>query len=142
MGPSHSIIAMVGEDVLLPCYLSPNISAESMTIRWVVNHSGARVHICEDGLDKNDQQGAAYRGRTALFRDRLRRGDASLKLTNVKVSDEGDYTCSFQDGTWYRGISLRIKVEGKKNSTEWDCLKVVCGETPYSLVRCFSGEDS
>lgn len=113
LGPTHPIIATEGEDVLLPCYLSPNISAENMKIQ-MFNQAGALMHLFEDGYDQHDQQDATYRGRTALFRDGLRRGNASLKLINVKVSDQGDYTCSFQDGQWFKEISLRIKVEGKE----------------------------
>ncbi|XP_048093028.1 butyrophilin subfamily 3 member A1-like [Alosa alosa] len=110
LGPVHPIIVVTGEELLLPCYLSPNISAENMTVTWLLNHTGALVHLYTNGSDRNDQQHADYRGRTALLKEELSSGNTSLKLTNVTVSDEANYTCSIQDGHWHEEISLQIKV--------------------------------
>ncbi|XP_041925775.1 erythroid membrane-associated protein-like isoform X1 [Alosa sapidissima] len=110
LGPVHPIIVVTGEELLLPCYLSPNISAENMTVTWLLNHTGALVHLYTNGSDRNYQQHADYRGRTALLKEELSSGNTSLKLTNVTVSDEANYTCSIQDGHWHEEISLQIKV--------------------------------
>lgn len=51
------------------------------------------VHSFYHGQDQLDRQGQSYRGRTHLFNDELREGNASLMLTNVRLQDQGEYTC-------------------------------------------------
>ncbi|XP_062372353.1 butyrophilin subfamily 3 member A1-like [Sardina pilchardus] len=127
LGPVHPIMAFEGEDVLLPCYLSTNISAENMTVTWMLNHTRALVvHHYTNGSDRDDQQQADYRGRTALFKEELSSGNISLKLTNVKVSDEGDYTCSIQDGHWHEEISFKIRVNGRLTDRAHSGKAVLC----------------
>ncbi|KAL2079473.1 hypothetical protein ACEWY4_025217 [Coilia grayii] len=117
LGPARRVTAVVGDDVLLPCYLVPHTSADNMTVTWTLNSTGALVHLYKDGRDMSDQQDAAYRGRTALFKEHLRTGNASLQLHNVQISDNGDYICLIQDGPWRKQLSLQIKVNGRSTDT-------------------------
>lgn len=113
-GPQQSVTALVREDILLPCYLVPNSSAESMVVTWKLNNTGRLVHLYKDGRDMNDQQYPDYRGRTTLSKVALHNGNASLKLANVQISDHGDYTCLIQDGSWRHQLTMHVEVKGRK----------------------------
>ncbi|XP_030635082.1 butyrophilin subfamily 1 member A1-like [Chanos chanos] len=112
VGPSDPVFAVAGEDVVLPCSLKPNISAVGMTVEWIRRHtSDSLVHLYKDHEDRNSGQIWSYRGRTALFKDELQEGNASLKLSGVKVSDEGGYKCLIQSQNKYDDVNIQVKVE-------------------------------
>ncbi|XP_062311064.1 butyrophilin-like protein 2 [Osmerus eperlanus] len=96
-GDSHPA-TVVGGDVTLPCSLGPGHSAMDMTIEWRKSEQdkGPYVHVRRGNKDETDEQIPSYNGRTALYgTDELRKGNISLKLSRVKLSDAGNYTCFF-----------------------------------------------
>uniref|UniRef100_A0A8C8IQY2 B30.2/SPRY domain-containing protein n=1 Tax=Oncorhynchus tshawytscha TaxID=74940 RepID=A0A8C8IQY2_ONCTS len=94
LGPSDSIVAVAGEDIILPCYLKPNISAEDMTVDWLkLDFLDGRVFRYQNHRIIRDDQIPSYRRRTSLFEEELWRGNTSLKLTRVQGTDEGHYKC-------------------------------------------------
>uniref|UniRef100_A0A8K9XSW1 B30.2/SPRY domain-containing protein n=1 Tax=Oncorhynchus mykiss TaxID=8022 RepID=A0A8K9XSW1_ONCMY len=98
LGLTHAIVAVAGDDIILPCYIKPNISVEDMRVDWFrVNlpdtQSNIRVHLYQDGRDKYHDQIPSYRGRTSLFKEELKKGNTSLKLTRVQGTDDGHYKC-------------------------------------------------
>uniref|UniRef100_A0A8C9SJQ0 Ig-like domain-containing protein n=1 Tax=Scleropages formosus TaxID=113540 RepID=A0A8C9SJQ0_SCLFO len=97
LGPADPVVAVAGEDVVLPCYLKPNISAVDLSIQWLqLDSSNRLVHLYQDHEDRNENQIPSYRGRTSLFPEELRNGNTSLKVKNVKGSDNGEYKCLVQ----------------------------------------------
>uniref|UniRef100_A0A8B9GP31 Ig-like domain-containing protein n=1 Tax=Astyanax mexicanus TaxID=7994 RepID=A0A8B9GP31_ASTMX len=96
VGPDAPLVVEVDEDLVLPCSLHPNISAVDMTVEWErtdLYQTDNLVHVFKDFGDINDNQRQSYRGRTALFKEELLRGNTSLKLSAVQPSDEGVYKC-------------------------------------------------
>ncbi|KAG7233539.1 hypothetical protein INR49_006890 [Caranx melampygus] len=91
---SHQpIIAFVGDDVVLPCRLEPPISASGRTVVWTnLGLDPKYIHIHEEGL-KYWLQHLSYKNRTQVFVEELERGNVSMKIFKVKVSDEGKYRC-------------------------------------------------
>ncbi|MCJ8729049.1 hypothetical protein PDJAM_G00011740 [Pangasius djambal] len=83
----------IGNDVTLPCHLSPKMSAVAMEIRW----SKGTDCIC---LYQNGQvkEGKGYEGRVSLFTHKLQEGNVSLMLRRVHVSDVGSYKCAVTHG--------------------------------------------
>ncbi|XP_030635083.1 myelin-oligodendrocyte glycoprotein [Chanos chanos] len=110
VGPAHPRVALTGEDVVLPCGLKPGVSAEAMTVQW--SRGQSLVHLYQDGGDKNEQQLQSYGGRTTLSKEELQKGIASLKLSSVRISDEGSYTCSIRSDTWSGEITVQLSVIG------------------------------
>ncbi|KAJ8248673.1 hypothetical protein COCON_G00233720 [Conger conger] len=85
LGPAGPVIAVVGEDVVLPTHLKPNISAEDMRIEWFrPQHRDPLVHLYLLGESRNEPQNPSYSGRTALFPEELREGNTSLRLSRVQ----------------------------------------------------------
>ncbi len=114
VGPVDPVFAVAGEDVILLCSVKPNISVVDMRVRWSrLDLKDSLVHLYEDHEDRNAEQIESYRGRTELNHQELQRGDASLKLSSVKVSDEGRYKCFIQSKSWYDEATVDVSVEGE-----------------------------
>nr|XP_055050894.1 myelin-oligodendrocyte glycoprotein-like [Misgurnus anguillicaudatus] len=115
VGPVDPLLTVVGEDVILPCSLKPNISAVNMRVEWFrLDLKDSIVHLYEDHEDKNTNQLQSYRGRTEVFKDELQKGNTSLKLSRVQISDEGLYKCLIQSKTNYDDITVDLRVEGEQ----------------------------
>ncbi|XP_055486409.1 butyrophilin subfamily 1 member A1-like isoform X2 [Leucoraja erinacea] len=110
--PDFPVVATVGEDAVLECQKIPNTSLDALEVRWFTTSSGSPVHLYTNGQHRAEVQDGAYRGRTELFREEFPRGNASLKLKRVKVSDAGIYTCSISTPTSRQQEELRLQVEG------------------------------
>ncbi|XP_074479944.1 butyrophilin subfamily 3 member A2-like isoform X2 [Sebastes fasciatus] len=94
IGPPRSVMAMVGDDVVLPCQLDPSMNAVSMTLEWGRPDLDPRfVHVWHDGQELLTDQNEAYKGRTSVSIEKLKHGDMSLTLSTVKISDNGTYRC-------------------------------------------------
>ncbi|KAK6291673.1 hypothetical protein J4Q44_G00374580 [Coregonus suidteri] len=93
-GSAEPIVALVGDDVILPCTLRPTVSAVYQTVEWQrPDLKPKEVHLYRDEKDNFLLQNPPFRGRTSLFKEELEEGNASLKLTRVELSDAGNYTC-------------------------------------------------
>lgn len=114
-GPGHPLHAVAGKDLILPCYLKDNISAKDMTVKWLrLDHpEGSLVHQYNNRRDWNDLQIQSYKGRTSLFKEEFKKGNVSLRLTGVQISDEGDYKCMVVSDTHYHGVLVKVHVRGK-----------------------------
>ena len=93
IGPSQPIVATVGEDIVLPAYLHPATDALRVTVEWTRPDLSPRyVHVLRQGV-KLIGNYPSYEGRTSLFTEELKSGNISLKLSRVRISDEGRYRC-------------------------------------------------
>ncbi|XP_071371068.1 butyrophilin subfamily 1 member A1-like, partial [Centroberyx affinis] len=94
IGSPQPIVALAGDDVILPCRLEPAISDFSRTVEWTRPDLNPQyIHIHQNGQLIIHAQNPLYKYRTGLFLDELRNGNVSLKLFRVKLSDEGKYRC-------------------------------------------------
>ncbi|KAL6480974.1 hypothetical protein MHYP_G00090540 [Metynnis hypsauchen] len=119
IGPAAPLVAEAGEDLVLPCSLQPNISAEDMMVEWIrtdLTDTDKLVHLYEDHGDRNHDQIKSYRRRTTLFKEELQKGNTSLKLSEVQTSAEGDYKCLVKSASWFDDITVhlvQVKVQSK-----------------------------
>ncbi|XP_073713804.1 butyrophilin subfamily 1 member A1-like [Misgurnus anguillicaudatus] len=112
VGPAAPLFIVSGEDFILPCSLKPNISAVNMRVEWFrLDQKYSVVHLYEDHKDKNTNQLQSYRGRTEVFKDELQKGNTSIKLSRVKISDEGLYKCFIQSKSRSDDITVDLRVE-------------------------------
>uniref|UniRef100_G1SI40 Butyrophilin-like protein 1 n=1 Tax=Oryctolagus cuniculus TaxID=9986 RepID=G1SI40_RABIT len=133
IGPSEPIVAVLGDDAILPCSLFPAISAEHMELRWSRSHFLETVFIYRNHQEQKEEQMPEYTGRTLLVRDFLTQGQAALRIHNVQVSDNGMYSCFFKEGSYYEGANLELKVAGLGSAPqvhiegpEQDGVRVLC----------------
>uniref|UniRef100_A0A667YV65 Ig-like domain-containing protein n=1 Tax=Myripristis murdjan TaxID=586833 RepID=A0A667YV65_9TELE len=94
IGPPQPIVAILGGDIILPCHLEPAVDVAARTVEWSRPDLEPRfVHVWRNGQDLVMQKHPSYERRTSLSIDKLKHGDISLKLSEVKLSDEGRYRC-------------------------------------------------
>nr|XP_029510484.1 butyrophilin subfamily 1 member A1-like isoform X2 [Oncorhynchus nerka] len=123
LNPTRDIAAVAGDDIILPCYIKPNISAEDMSVEWFRfnlpdTQSNIRVHLYQDGRDKYHDQISSYRGRTSLFKEELKKGNTSLKLTRVQGTDDGFYKCLVQSKTYYDDATVQVYITATGSKPE------------------------
>uniref|UniRef100_A0A8B9SJP2 Butyrophilin subfamily 1 member A1 n=1 Tax=Anas platyrhynchos TaxID=8839 RepID=A0A8B9SJP2_ANAPL len=109
-GPGHPLTATVGQDVVLPCHLSPQRDAHSLEVRWIRDRISETVHHYRNGEDLYREQMGAYAGRTELARDGLSAGRLDLRITGLRPSDEGLYFCTVEDADAYAEAIVDLEV--------------------------------
>ncbi|XP_050777270.1 butyrophilin subfamily 3 member A2-like isoform X3 [Gopherus flavomarginatus] len=110
IGPDQPVTAIVGEDIVLPCHLSPAMSAENMEVRWSRSDYSSFVHRYRDGKDQTEYQIPEYTGRTEFLKDGIRNGSVALRLHNIRPMDEGRYACYFESTSFYNDAHMELEV--------------------------------
>ncbi|XP_066578297.1 myelin-oligodendrocyte glycoprotein-like [Amia ocellicauda] len=106
MAQSDSLIVHEGSEAVLPCQLSPTVSAAAMEVWWfretftdlACHYRGGR-----------ETEGLGYKGRVRLFHQELLRGNVSLLLRDARISDTGLYTCQVTPEPQY-SIELQLQL--------------------------------
>uniref|UniRef100_A0A8I5TRB2 Ig-like domain-containing protein n=1 Tax=Pongo abelii TaxID=9601 RepID=A0A8I5TRB2_PONAB len=96
VGPTDPILAMVEENTMLRCHLSPEENAEDMEARWFQSQFSPTVCV--------------YNGRTTFVSKDISRGSMALVIHNVTAQDNGIYYCYFQEGRSYDEAILHLVV--------------------------------
>ncbi|XP_039357621.1 butyrophilin subfamily 1 member A1-like [Mauremys reevesii] len=112
IGPRDPVTAILGQEAVLPCHLSPPMSAANMEVRWFRSQFISFVHLYRDGKDQYEGQIPEYQGRTELLKAGLIDGNVPLRILNIRHSDEGQYLCFVQDDTFYEETVLELQVAG------------------------------
>ncbi|NWU98027.1 MOG protein, partial [Upupa epops] len=112
VAPTQPLQAAVGQNVVLPCRLSPALDAQSLEIRWIRHSFTKTVHHYRNGRDLVVEQLRDYVGRTELVKEGLSSGNLDLRLLGVRPSDDGEYICTVQEGSSYGEASVDLEVAG------------------------------
>ncbi|NXQ44722.1 VTCN1 inhibitor, partial [Catharus fuscescens] len=87
--------AFVGDNVLLPCSTSyKELNLSGLLLYWQIGKEG--VHYFHYGKDSLERQDKKFQGRTSLFLDQMKHGNFSLKLSNVQLGDDAEYSCIYR----------------------------------------------
>ncbi|XP_042702599.2 butyrophilin subfamily 2 member A1-like isoform X2 [Chrysemys picta bellii] len=111
-GPDDPVIASLGGEAILSCHLSPRMSAENMEVRWFRSKYFEVVHLYRDGQDQYGEHMLEYQGRTELLKDDITNGRVSLRIHNIRPSDNGQYTCYFESSVSYEEAFMELQVAG------------------------------
>ncbi|XP_041841954.1 butyrophilin subfamily 3 member A2-like [Melanotaenia boesemani] len=85
---------MVGGDVVLPCHLKHPTDTGQVTVEWRRPDLTPRfVYVWHNMKEYLSDQNTAFKGRTSLSIDKMKQGDVSLKLSDLRYSDNGRYRC-------------------------------------------------
>ncbi|XP_078272359.1 butyrophilin subfamily 3 member A2-like [Rhinoraja longicauda] len=112
VGPSRPVVGVVGEAVTLECHLEPTEPIGEMTVRWLKSDLDLAVHTFRNGKVENNNQDLRYRERTELFQDKMVAGNASLRIKNIRVADQGNYICTVDNGIDFEETRIDLKVGG------------------------------
>uniref|UniRef100_A0A3Q0T0D7 Ig-like domain-containing protein n=1 Tax=Amphilophus citrinellus TaxID=61819 RepID=A0A3Q0T0D7_AMPCI len=102
VGPSQAVVATVGEEIVLPCHIKPEMDASRTRLEWARPDP---THVWP-----------SYGGRTSLIIHKLEHGDVSPKLSNVTVSDEGTYRCLVPQSMCFAASLPFIRVMNRTSS--------------------------
>ncbi|XP_021238287.1 CD276 antigen homolog [Numida meleagris] len=113
--PSSSITGVIGEGVILPCYMAAENIPEIFSVQWIFNGQSQKITVSAyNGENKKEKQDERYQGRTELFHSEFKAGNMSLHLKNIRSSDKGLYTCVVSFNNEYHDmlIELQVAAEG------------------------------
>uniref|UniRef100_A0A668SL16 Ig-like domain-containing protein n=1 Tax=Oreochromis aureus TaxID=47969 RepID=A0A668SL16_OREAU len=137
-GKSHlvcpsQVVAMMGDDVVLPCQLKLAVDTNSETVNWIKPGLDPNVvHLHFDGQLVFENQHPSYHFRTRVFEDELIKGNVSLKIFKVKLSDEGTYRCSIP---WIREEASIVLTVGSASTPVIKVMPIVSSRV---VLQCES----
>ncbi|XP_042292339.1 uncharacterized protein LOC121913668 isoform X1 [Thunnus maccoyii] len=112
------IEAEEGDDVSLECQQDAEVSLEDSLVEWSKDNRTNLVHVYRHGRDYLNDQKEEFKGRTTLFHEGLSRGNVTLQLRSVRLSDSGRFRCYVKKLDLYRYIILKVVQKGQNNPTQ------------------------
>lgn len=114
--PNNIVIGVAGEDAILPCYLLSPRFPLGPAVQWTLVRPLESIEVSTyKGGTQTESQGKGYQGRTEFFTSQLRRGNLSLKLKNIQVTDKGKYACQVDVSDWHEEAYIELDVTGQWN---------------------------
>uniref|UniRef100_U3ITL4 Ig-like domain-containing protein n=1 Tax=Anas platyrhynchos platyrhynchos TaxID=8840 RepID=U3ITL4_ANAPP len=112
--PNSSVIGVIGEGVVLPCYVVAENFPEIFSVQWIFNEQSQKIPVSTyDGKTQKEKQDERYQGRTEFFHSEFGAGNMSLLLKNIRSSDKGSYTCVVSFNDEYHDVLIELKVAAK-----------------------------
>ncbi|XP_066843361.1 butyrophilin subfamily 2 member A1-like isoform X2 [Anser cygnoides] len=112
--PNSSVIGVIGEGVVLPCYVVAENIPEIFSVQWIFNEQSQKIPVSTyDGKTQKEKQDEKYQGRTEFFHSEFGAGNMSLLLKNIRSSDKGSYTCVVSFNDEYHDALIELKVAAK-----------------------------
>ncbi|XP_058237692.1 uncharacterized protein LOC131347565 isoform X2 [Hemibagrus wyckioides] len=96
-----------GRTAILPC----STNKLNVNVYWRYNDSTTVCDIISSKLDF-DEQYPAYSGRVDSFPDEIPKGNFSIKLHRLRMSDAGIYTCNIPNTATQGPVYLRVTATG------------------------------
>ncbi|KAJ7307533.1 hypothetical protein JRQ81_009558 [Phrynocephalus forsythii] len=112
--PQQSITAVLGKDVVLPCFYQPTDGETLVQVTWLKRREdgqGGELAVLheEHGIHVQD----AYAGRVLWRSKESLNTDSAIVLKNAVQADEGTYECrinTFPLGTFESSVTLKVLV--------------------------------
>lgn len=101
--------------MLLSCILLRKNDQEQITrvsVTWEKKGQQGFVYQYKNGNPEFSDQNEAFQGRVELFPSLLAGGNASLLLRNVRMTDEGLYTCIIDSSNGGGKINIELRAAG------------------------------
>ncbi|XP_028943029.1 butyrophilin subfamily 3 member A2, partial [Antrostomus carolinensis] len=114
--PDKPVIGVVGKGVILPCQLKVRIIPERLSVQWIFTGNSKKIDVTTyDGKNTYNpvHEDETYQGRTNFFQSEFNKGNLSLHLKNVVLSDKGKYICSVFFENWYDEVVVDLCVAAK-----------------------------
>ena len=104
-----TVEAVIGASVLLPCSSTEHdLELQDINVHWRHNSSKIVYDIVK-GEDSLDSQDPRYKNRAETFPQEYKRGNFSIKLTDLNYTDAGDFNCLITPSNEQKNVQLIIK---------------------------------
>ncbi|XP_039503345.1 CD276 antigen [Pimephales promelas] len=106
--PESPVVSQFGMDTVLNCSFSgvSEFNLSDLSVFWQLSDTKRNVHSYWLNRDQLTDQDERFSNRTSLFPGQLRFGNVSLLLKNVRVADEGSYSCFVRVQEYSSGAML------------------------------------
>uniref|UniRef100_A0A4W3GIK8 B30.2/SPRY domain-containing protein n=1 Tax=Callorhinchus milii TaxID=7868 RepID=A0A4W3GIK8_CALMI len=128
--PPHPVTATA---VVLDCKCSISLLPEGVVIRWFRTRFDFPVYAYRGGRRRVEEEDEAYRHRAQLSIERLKEGDVSLRLADVRGTDNGTYTCFVDYAGSHEQTKIQLQVQAlgsqpwvRIEEQPYDGLKLLC----------------
>uniref|UniRef100_A0A3B3YMI2 Ig-like domain-containing protein n=1 Tax=Poecilia mexicana TaxID=48701 RepID=A0A3B3YMI2_9TELE len=105
--PDPELSCLFMQSCILPCSFK---NGGDFAISWFYTEGNLNVHFYHN-QDQLGYQNQRFRNRTSVFKDQIPRNNFSLKLTGVKIQDEGRYQCLRSSTTGFKELFIDLKVD-------------------------------
>ncbi|KAM9717586.1 uncharacterized protein ACNS7B_021223 [Menidia menidia] len=128
VGPPAPLVAPLGGEVVLPCSLQPAVDVYGLTVEWARPDLRPKyVSVWSNGEFMQAYENPAFSGRKSLFTEELRRGNISLKLSDLRPSDQGSYRCYVPNLDGLAIVDLLVVDPGSSRTAVWLAVLPVVG---------------
>ncbi|XP_064416242.1 girdin-like [Latimeria chalumnae] len=110
-GPETPVQAHIGDDVILPCQLKYTSMSRNMELHWTKTEEDYYciiLQIYKNGSVENKHK--KFINRTNLFHTEFGSGNVSIMISEVQVSDSGEYICQVRSGRLMHELSIKLEV--------------------------------
>lgn len=106
---SVKISGVVGDSVILPCsYKEGNLKTEEMNVFWRFKQT-TNVYDIEKGIALTKDQNAMFKDRIESFPSEYADGNFSLKLSDLRLTDEGQFSCDIPEVEKEHKLTLLVR---------------------------------
>lgn len=106
--PIQTVEAEEGDNVFFQCQVDNQVDVSDSPVTWSKDDRRNIVHVYIRGRDRAGDQKEMFRNRTLLFHEGLRKGNVTLQLSSVRLSDKGTYTCYIRRQLTYCSTVLKV----------------------------------
>uniref|UniRef100_A0A8C2L0Y6 Ig-like domain-containing protein n=1 Tax=Cyprinus carpio TaxID=7962 RepID=A0A8C2L0Y6_CYPCA len=107
----------IGGSVILPCSSTERPLKQEIYVHWRDTNGKIVFDIIkgEESLEKQDQQ---YKKRTVPFPKEYERGNFSIKLIDLQLTDAGEFNCMISHASKEKTVLLRINEPKAENGSK------------------------
>ncbi|XP_047242140.1 putative selection and upkeep of intraepithelial T-cells protein 1 homolog isoform X2 [Girardinichthys multiradiatus] len=118
------VVAFAGGNIILPCSLNIPADDDVPTVEWskMVGLKSSIVFLYRDGCETFEMKDLDFEYRTSLIMRDVKSGNVSLRISGVKLSDNGTYRC------------LIIQKNGTKEETKVELVVAAVSDPRLSVV--------
>ncbi|OXB74352.1 UNVERIFIED_CONTAM: hypothetical protein H355_002417, partial [Colinus virginianus] len=111
--PNRPVLGVFGKGVVLPCQLEAKTITETLSVQWIFTGKSPNIDVTSyDGKNTLNpvKEDKIYQGRTHFFQTEINKGNLSIHLRDVMISDKGKYICSVYLENWYDEVVVDLDV--------------------------------
>uniref|UniRef100_A0A3Q3FUR1 Ig-like domain-containing protein n=1 Tax=Labrus bergylta TaxID=56723 RepID=A0A3Q3FUR1_9LABR len=118
-------VCILKESCILPCSFK---QGDKVLVHWNQIKGNTLVHSYFYDRDQLERQDESFKGRTSLFQDQISKGNVSLRLTGVKLEDQGRYKCytSTTNGNKESFVDLNLEAPPSKVGIQQVGNRITC----------------